>query len=99
MNAPVSFPMGENTELFSVCPHRAAICPRSPRRPRLSRPHRGPRLVTMKSLPASSTERPTGQIVPGHRPFVTVGEALLSAVRNLPRQHPLSRAAKDLERP
>jgi len=53
----------------------------------------------MKSVPTLSTERPTGQVVPQHRPFVTVGEALSSALRQMPVQHPLSRAAKDPERP
>lgn len=42
--------------------------------------------------------RQTAQVIPGHRPFVTVGEALLSAFRQMPQSHPLNRAARDLDR-
>ena len=73
------------------------ICPPQGPTELLSRRCAGRKYRTMKSLHALSTERPTGQIVPQHRPFVTVGEALGSALRQMQNPHPLTPIAGDLE--
>lgn len=97
MNAPATFPMDLTQGNFGRI-HRDADLSPAPDVPVMFRLAEQREAKRMNAHAPHTAHRPTAQVIPGHRPFVTVGEALLSAFRQMPKSHPLNPAARDLDR-